>query len=287
MKKIYLILLMIFSILAGCKEDAEKWSDTMDNADVGGAIPNISFQTPRIFDFADLQNTRMIFDLKVGAAGEGLNYTKVIVNKSFNGGDFILHAEYLAGEIPAEIALTAADALSNFEGVTISTVQGGDFIDWQFLMEFPDGTNGEYNVDALASFPDFRSYFASAPSGFTVEGSYTMNMINDDIGVADATKSGYQIQLVPGSGKSQYILEDITGTSLANLWDLPVPYRIYYIGNNEFVLNPGSEEYPDLLRMIGTVVRDAGSGVITVNVTFANSCCGLNGANFEFELVPD
>ncbi|MCB8998516.1 MAG: hypothetical protein H6540_00410 [Bacteroidales bacterium] len=285
MKKYIIILFCFLAALNSCTKDEDKWSDVMKDSDVGSATPYVYFSSPKIFDIANLEATQISFKLNVDATGKAKDFNKLILMKSFNGGDFIQHAEYLPSQLPAEVNISVEDALLGIDGVTKADLKGGDYFDWQFIMDTPDTV--VYSPELAATFPDFRSYFASAPTGFTIEGSYTMNILIDDIETADPQKEGYVISLVPGTGKSQYILQDISGTALANLWDVEVAYRLFYIGNNKFVLNSGSEGYPTQIRLTGTVERDGATGVITVVAEYANSCCGLNGVRISFTLTPE
>jgi hypothetical protein len=285
MKKYLILFLCFFVILNSCVKDEDKWSSVMKDSNVGAAMPYASFTTPKIFDVANLNATRIEFNLNVDATGRAKNYHKVILMKSFNGGDFVKHAEYQPSQLPVKISLTVDDALSGIAGVTKESLKGGDFFDWEFIMDVPDTVL--YSPELLGTFPDFRSYFASAPQGFSIEGSYTMDLLADDIGSADLQKKGYQVSLVPGTGKSQYILEDISGTALLNLWGLEIAYRLFYIGNNKFVMNSVSEGYPEDILLTGTVVRDPATGVISVDAVYANSCCGLDGVIIKFTLTPE
>jgi hypothetical protein len=285
MKKYLIVILCIFTIVISCTKDEEKWSDVMKDTDVGAAMPYATFNTPRIFDIANLNSTKIEFNLNVNATGRAKNYRRVVLMKSFNGGDFVQHAEYLASQLPIKVSLTVDDALSGIEGVTKEDLKGGDFFDWQFVMDTPDTVR--YSAELAGTFPDFRSFFASSPSGFVIEGSYTMDLLYDDIGTADAQKTGYTVALVPGTAKSQYILQDISGTALLNLWDVEVAYRLFYIGDNKFVMNSASEGWPTQILLTGTVERNPDNGVITVVAMYDNSCCGLDGVGISFTLTPE
>jgi hypothetical protein len=257
----------------------------MRNTDVGAAMPYASFSTPRIFDIANLNTSRIDFNLNVDATGRAKNFRKVVLMKSFNGGDFVQHAEYLPSQLPLKVSISVDDALAGIDGVSKADLTGGDYFDWEFVMDMPDTV--QYSPELMGTFPDFRSYFASSPQGFVIEGSYTMDLLVDDIEAADAQKEGYQVSLVPGTGKSQYILQDISGTALLNIWDIEVAYRLFYIGDNKFVMDGGSEGWPDQIRLTGSVERDAATGVITVEAVYENSCCGLDGARIGFTLTPE
>lgn len=285
MKKYLIVLLSIFTIVISCTKDEEKWSDVMKDTDVGAAMPYATFSTPKIFDIANLNTTKIEFKLNVNATGRAKNYRRVVLMKSFNGGDYVQHAEYLASQFPVNVSLTVDDALAGIEGVSKTDLKGGDFFDWQFIMDTPDTVR--YSAELAGTFPDFRSFFASSPSGFTVEGSYTMDLLYDDIGTADAQKTGFMINLIPGTARSQYIMQDIGGTALLNLWGVEVAYRMFYIGDNKFVLNSASEGYPTQIALTGTVERDPATGIITVEALYDNSCCGLNGVTIGFTLTPE
>ena len=114
-----------------------------------------------------------------------------------------------------------------------------------------------------------------------------MNLIRDDFGTAQQTVEGYEIQAIGGTANSQYLLEDISGTALLPIFGVTVAYRIHYIGNNTFALNAGSEGWPDLLRLVGSVTRNPDTGVLLVDALYSGSCCGLDGAVIQFELVPE
>jgi hypothetical protein len=227
--------------------------------------------------------------------------------------------------IPADISISVDEALEGVTGITKDSLEGGDVFNWAFEMEFPDYTvhtfsesvgsslvnagiplehdsvngvyidsyeyfdspYGVYNVDAAATFPDFAAFFATATEGFSIAGFYTMNLIRDDIGTADQTMSGYEVAAIGGTANSQYLLSDIAGTALLNLWGITVAYRIHYIGNNTFALNAGSEGWPDDLRMVGSVTRNPDTGVLFVDALYQGSCCGLDGVVIQYELIPE
>jgi hypothetical protein len=272
-------------ILAGCTDDADKWSDVQRDMNVGGAIPYTEFYSPKIFDVLDLTNSEIRFTLLVGADGEGLNYVKVKLYKSYNGGDEVLHAEYPASQIPAEVSITTAQALQDLADVTMDSLKGGDYFDWRFEMEFPDGSSGEYNVDAASTFPDFRAYVASSPD-FDISGEYTMNLILDEVGLASQTAS-VTITKVGGTAGSQYILSEASAELILNWFGLYLPYRILYIGNNVFQLFPRAEDLGAYFGFIGTVTRDPSSGVLTFDAVWDQSYGGISGYRLKYELVPD
>jgi len=285
MKKIIILLFSSFVLISSCIKDEDKWPEVMKDGDVGAAMPYAYFSTPKIFDIANINSTKIEFSLKVNATNRAKNYRRVILMKSFNGGDMVQHAEYLPADLPNEVSITVDQAIAGIEGLTKEDIVGGDYFDWEFQIDVPDTL--QYQAELLATFPDFRSYFASSPQGFVIEGSYTMDLLADDIGTADARKEGYQVTMVPGTAGSQYILQDISGTALFNLWEVEVAYRLFYIGNNKFVLSGGSEGFPTQIRLAGTVERDGTSGVITVDVVYVNSCCGLNDLRVSFTLTPE
>ena len=285
MKKIIVILISSFVLISSCIKDEDKWPKVMKDGDVGAAMPYAYFSTPKIFDITNVNTTKIEFSLNVNATNRAKNYRRVVLMKSFNGGEMVQHAEYLAADLPKVVSITVDQAIAGIEGLVKEDLEGGDYFDWEFQMDVPDTL--QYQAELLGTFPDFRSYFASSPQGFQVEGSYTMNILIDDIEAADPVKTGYQIALVPGTAKSQYILQDISGTALWNIWEVAVAYRLFYIGDNKFVMNSVSEGFPTQIRLDGTVERDGATGVITVDAIYARSCCGLNGARIKFTLTPE
>jgi len=285
MKKIIILLFSSFVLISSCIKDEDKWPEVMKDGDVGAAMPYAYFNTPKIFDIANINSTKIEFSLNVSATNRAKNYRRVILMKSFNGGDMVQHAEYLPADLPKEVSITVDQAIAGIEGLTKEDLVGGDFFDWEFRIDVPDTL--QYQAELLGTFPDFRSYFASSPQGFVIEGSYTMGLLADDIGTADVRKEGFQITKVPGTAGSQYILQDISGTALFNLWEVEVAYRLFYIGDNKFVLSGASEGFPTQIRLAGTVERDGTSGVITVDVVYVNSCCGLNDLRVSFTLTPE
>ena len=280
---LFVIIATVFSCLfTGCNENEDKFSDVMDGADVGSAIPFTKFFTPKVFDVADLANYKMEFELNVGAVGEGLTYTRIIINKSFNGSEAIQHAAIDAASIPYKFSTTAAEAIEGFEGITIDDVKGGDYIDWEFLVEFADGTNGNYAPEAAGSFPDFRSFFASSPQGFEVGGEYRSEILVDETGLTKAVIDPYLVTKVPGTAGSQYILQDVLHNASNEVYGVLVPQRLYYIGNNEFVFNSTPEAYGAYFQATGTVTIDPSSGVITVDAQMT----GLIPGRISYKLTP-
>ncbi|MCT4602142.1 MAG: hypothetical protein N4A59_04425 [Marinifilum sp.] len=289
-KQIYLfaiIATVLSCLFAGCEENEDKFSDVMDGADVGSTIPFTKFQTPRIFDVANLDTYKLEFELNVGAAGEGTTYKKIIIQKSFNGSDTIQHDEIDAADIPYNVSMTAADALDGFEGVTIDNVKGGDFINWIFLVEFADGTNGNYADEAANSFPNFTSFFASSLD-FELASSYKQTVLETNASDATMVLNNQTISTVPGTASSQFIVQDMSCGIIDARFDAgDLNYRLYYIGNNKFVLNAASEAFPAFVFMSGDVVLDPSTGVLNFDVNFKGSCCGLAGLTLKFKMEPN
>jgi len=286
MKKYITGIAAIILLMAGCTEDADKWSDVQRDMNVGGAIPYTKFFSPKLFDIVDLDNSSIRFTLYVGAEGEGKKFSNVKLYKSYNGGTEVLHAEYAASQIPAEISISVAQALENLSGVTKDSLGGGDFFDWTFEMEFPDGSSGEYNVDAAGTFPDFRAYVASSPD-FDISGDYTMNLLLDEVGLASQTAS-VSIAKIGGTANSQYLLSEGAAELVLNWFELNLPYRILYIGNNVFQLWPRAEDWlGDYFGFVGTITRDPSTGVLTFDGTWDQSYGGISGYRLQYELVPE
>lgn len=289
MKRYIIIAIVLSCFFTGCNENKDKFSDVMDGADVGSAIPYTKFQTPKIFDVTDLGNYRMEFELNVGAVGEGLTYRNIIVNKRFNGSDSILHVLIDAASIPYRFSVTAAEAIEGFEGVTIDNVKGGDFIDWEFLVEFADGTNGNYATEAANSFPNFTSFFAS-PLDFEFAASYTQTVIETNVpSLVISVLENQTISTVPGTARSQYIVQDISCGILDAAFGIgDLNYRLFYIGDNQFALNVGSEAFPADVLFAGDVELDPATGVMTFDVFMTDaSCCGLAGITVKFKMEPN
>lgn len=286
MKKYIIMLISAFALIMSCNKDEDKWSDAMKDADVGAAMPYAYFNTPKFFDIANMDQAFVEFTLNVNATKRAKNYRRVVLEKSFKGGAWVLHKEYLPADLPATVKITLDDALAGITGVTKETLAGGDYFDWRFIMDVPDTV--VFQAELAGTLPNFRSYMASAPVGFTVEGSYTMDLIYDDSELGTSQIEGYQITLVPGTAKSEYILQDITCGFINNFFGVGnVANKLYYIGDNKFAIKGASEGWPTLIRLAGTVERDPSTGIITVDVTFVNSCCGLNGIRMIYTLTPE
>lgn len=280
-----LLFLTLFT-MSNCTKDEDKWPDVMKDADTGSAMPYAYFTTPKFFDVVDLNNAAIEFTLNVNATNKGTSFNKVVLEKSFNGGPFVVHAEYLPTDLPGNVKITVSDALNGIEGVNIADLKGGDYFDWRFSMDFPYEVN--YQAELLGTMPDFSSFLASSPSGFQVEGSYRMDLISDPSETATSVINGYTIALLPGTGRSQYMLQDISCGVINELFGVGnVAYRMHYIGNNAFALHVASEGWPGLIRLTGTVVRDPATGIITVNAVYYNSCCGLNDLEISYTLTPE
>jgi hypothetical protein len=285
MKKSITGFTAIILMLTGCTEDVDKWSDVQRDMNVGGAMPYTKFYSPKIFDVVDLDNSSVNFTLFVGAEGEGAGFTGVKLYKSYNGGTEVLHKAYVADQIPAEVSITVSEALQDLSGVTRDSLKGGDYMDWRFEMEFPDGTGGEYNVDAAGTFPDFRTYVASSPD-FDISGEYTMNLLLDEVGLASQT-AAVTISKVGGTANSQYLLDEGAAELVLNLFELNLPYRILYIGNNVFLLWPRAEDWlGDYFGFVGTITRDPSTGVLTFDGVWDQSFGGISGYRLQYELVP-
>ena len=287
MKAIIITLFAVVMLLAGaCTKDEDKWPDAMKEKDLGSAMPYAYFTTPQIFDVADPGNAAVEFVLHVNATNKGKNYNKVILEKSFNDGPFVLHREFLPDEIPATVRISLADAVHGIEGLSMEEIKGGDFFSWRFSMDFPYEVN--YQNELLGTFPDFTAFLASTPNGFEPEGTYTMDLLTDDSGTATERITGYTVSVLPGTARSQYMLQDISCGVINEMFGVGnVAYRMHYIGNNSFALHGASEGWPGLIRLTGTVDRDPATGIITVNAVYINSCCGLDGLQISYTLTPE
>lgn len=289
MKKAIFLIPAIIIALAGCTEDKDKFSEVMDDMDVGGAIPYTIHHTPKFFDVTDIANASINYDLKVGNSGEGSKFVKVKLYKSYMGGDEVLHAEYLNADIPYSVTITATEALAGLPGgETADSIEGGDYIDWVFEMEFPDGTAGEYQNEALGTFPDFRSYFASTPDFDITANTYTTNILLDGMGLA-TPGANVGMVLVGGTAKSQYIMSQGDSESVLNAFGLDLAYRILYIGNNTFIFFPAAEGFLSVyFGLEGTIVYDPGSGNLTVTANWSSWSYGPFASQpLNYELIPD
>ena len=289
MKNIFKPIVLILSVLilfVSCKDEFEKQSYVMEGTDLGGVMPNVTFLTPKIFDVADAANTALKFKMNVATVGQYSDFKQVVISKSFNGSDPIVHMTIPASEIPKDVVINISDAVSGFE-ITPEEVVGGDFIDWSFMIEFDD-PDIKFNDDALTeAFPDFRSYFAS-PLEKQIEGSYTASLISSDFnGVnPDETINNYQITVVPGTSRSQFSLQDISMNVIPKTYDF-IPQLsnvIFHIGNGQFVLSTfgGAGGYESNFPVSGTAQKT--SDEITVTVQFLTNF--LDGNNLSFKLTP-
>jgi len=289
MRNIFKLTLLILSVLimsVSCKEEFEKQSYVMEGTDLGGVMPNVTFLTPKIFDVADAANTALKFKMNVATVGQYSEFKQVVISKSFNEGDPVVHMTIPASEIPKEVVISIADAVAGFD-IAPSEVAGGDFIDWSFMVEFDD-PDIKFNDDALTeAFPDFRSYFAS-PLEDQIEGTYTATLISSDFdGVGpDETINNYQITVVPGTSRSQFSLQDVSMNAIPKSYDF-IPQLsdiMFHIGNGQFVLatTGGAGGYEGFFPVSGTAVRSGNE--ITVTVQFLSNF--LDGNNLSFKLTP-
>ncbi len=276
---LFSLLVLLFS---SCIDDADKQAYVMEGMDMGGVMPSVTFSTSKIFDVADINNTSIKFKLKVAAVGEYGVYRQVVISKSFNGSDPIIHMTVPAAEIPKDIEITVADALQGFD-VEISEINGGDFIDWTFEVEFDD-PDFKFNDDALTeAFPDFTAFFASTPD-FEVAQHYTIELIDGTFGFENQVTEGVEFSLVPGTANSQYVLAEASAGAFPNYFSVDLAYRFFYIGNNQFALNATSEPW-SFVALAGTVTRDPGTGIITVNAYYVGWI--LDGVICHYRMIPE
>lgn len=284
MKKIYKICLLFSFILllaSSCNEEMDKHAYVMEGTNLGGVMPSVIFSTPKIFDIADINNTTLEFNMNVATGGEYGEYRQVVIKKSYLGGDPVVHVTIPAAQIPQDVVISAADALDGL-GVDIDDIKGGDFIDWIFEIEFDD-PDIKFNDDALMeAFPDFRAFFASTPD-FDIPAFYTVELIEGDFGGEIPVMPNQSFTVVPGTVNSQYILEDASVGAFQNNFGVKLAYRFFYIGNNEFALNANSEPW-GFVTLAGSVTRDSGTGIITVDAQYVG---WAGGTICKFRMIPE
>ena len=132
--KICILLALALLIISSCTEEADKHAYVMDGTNLGGVMPSVTFATPKIFDIANINTTTLEFEMKVAAAGQYDEYKQVVISKSYNGSDPIVHLIIPAAEIPQDVVISVDDALNGFDLVP-GDIQGGDYIDWSFMIE--------------------------------------------------------------------------------------------------------------------------------------------------------
>lgn len=291
MKNIVKSVLVFVSIIlfsVSCNEEYEKFSYVMEGTDLGGVMPKVTFQTPKIFDVADKDNTTLEFIMDVAVVGQFSAYREVVISKSFNGGEPIEHIQIPSAQIPMNLVISIADALQGFD-VTPAEVTGGDYIDWTFMIEFDD-PDIKFNDDALSeAFPDFRSYFASSLED-AIEGTYTATLLSHDFEgiIPDETIEGYQVTVVPGTGRSQFTLQDVSMNAIPKTYSFipQLSNTMFYLGSGKFVLaRIGAAGGYQSSFPVSATAELTDNGEIIANVTFLTSFLG--GNNLSFKLTPN
>lgn len=200
--KISLVFSFLVLLSISCNKDLDKQAYVMKNTDTGGVLPNVTFLAGKNFDFGDMENTFLSFIADAAIAGDW-TFERMVISKSLNGGDTVIHKELLPAEMPLKMDITPSNAVEGF-GIDAEDIAGGDYIDWIFMLEFADA-DIKFNDNALDElFPDFRSYFVCSFDA------------NSTIGTYQVTSSVWEhntgtFEVVAGPGENQVTLIDFLG----------------------------------------------------------------------------
>lgn len=200
--KISLLFSLLVLLSVSCNDDMDKQAYVMQDTDTGGVLPNVTFLAGKNFDFGNMENTYLSFIADAAVAGNW-TFERMVISKSLNGGDTIIHKELLPGEMPLQFDITPSDAIEGF-GIVEDDIAGGDFIDWMFMIEFAD-PDVKFNDNALDElFPDFRSFFVCAFD------------VNASVGTYQITGSIWEhntgtFEVVAGPEENQVTLIDLLG----------------------------------------------------------------------------
>ncbi len=217
--KTSILFAMLFTLAVSCNEDIDKQAYVMEGTDTGGVLPNVTFLAGKNFDFGDMSNTYLSFIADAAIAGNR-TFERLVISKSYNGGDTIIHQQLTPSEMPFQVDITPEDAVDGF-GISTAEIAGGDYIDWMFMIEFAD-PDVKFNDDALTQqFPDFRSYFVCAFDENVTVGTYqiTFSSWEEDFNIVGTT-----FEVVAGPGENQVTLVDPLGHGAidGNNYDLVV-----------------------------------------------------------------
>ena len=200
--KLSIVAALLAVLSVSCNDDNEKQAYVMEGKELGGVLPKFEFLAPQNFDFGDMENTHLKFLADV-AVEQNFPFNKLIISKSMNGGDTIVHKELLPGDMPQEITITPTDAVEGL-GISVADIAGGDYIDWIFTFDFPE-EGYKFGDDALTEiFPNFRSYFICAFD------------LNETIGTYEITSSVWKLgtgtfEVIAGPEENQIIIKDMFG----------------------------------------------------------------------------
>lgn len=204
-KNIYktsILFAMLLTLAVSCNEDIDKQAYVMEGTDTGGVLPDVTFLAGKNFDFGDMSNTYLSFIADAAIAGER-TFERLVISKSYNGGDTVIHQQLTPSEMPFQVEITPEDAVEGF-GISTAEIAGGDYIDWMFMIEFAD-PDVKFNDDALTQqFPDFRSYFVCAFDAASTTGTYQFTY-------SDWEHNTGTLEVVAGPGENQITLLDPLG----------------------------------------------------------------------------
>ena len=204
-KSIYktsILFAMLLTLTISCNEDIDKQAYVMEGTDTGGVLPNVTFLAGKNFDFGDMSNTYLSFIADAAIAGDK-TFERLVISKSYNGGDTVIHQQFTPSEMPFQVDITPEDAVDGF-GISTAEIAGGDYIDWMFMIEFSD-PDVKFNDDALTQqFPDFRSYFVCAFDAASTTGTYQFTY-------SDWEHNTGTFEVVAGPGENQVTLLDPLG----------------------------------------------------------------------------
>lgn len=200
--KISILLSLLVLLSISCNDDLDKQAYVMKGVDTGGVLPNVTFLLAKNFDYGNMADTYLSFIADAAIAGNW-EFERLVISKSYNGIDTIVHKELTPGEMPLQLDITPSSAIEGF-GIPVDDISGGDYIDWMFMIEFDD-PEVKFNDDALTEqFPDFRSYFVCAFDA------------NATIGTYQITSSEWEhntgtFEVIVGPGENQVTFIDLLG----------------------------------------------------------------------------
>ncbi|WP_162555765.1 hypothetical protein [Reichenbachiella versicolor] len=255
MKHILGSIFLISLFLTGCYETHDElMQDRKGAGDI--SFPTISAINSSFFDSFDFDNAFVEFVVAEDTLG---NTASIIVEKTFKG---VTTEIGTFEDFPATVTVTAANAVSDIEGIAVSDLEVGDVFTFQVLTVSKSGIVSRSNAGVLNASVACKSSIAgtytTVASGMSTDDGPTENPVTD---------YAYEVTLTDTGVNGVYEISDFSA-GLFTLW-----YDIYglsgdYPGTLQDVCNDVSiinTTGPFGSPISGTGSFDPDTGIITIS----------------------
>jgi hypothetical protein len=247
------ILTLAILFIFGCSTDED---DLMQPYKTGTVFPEITDVESSFFDSFDFDNAYIDFTVDVDKEIA----ESITIEKTFGGRTTVI-GSYT--EVPAQITVTAADAVADLDGVNLGDLEVGDVFTFEIIVNSKNGLSTRSNVilnASVACSSSLEGTYAVTASGQSTDPGPTPDE-------NPAVDFKYEVTLTATATNGIYDMSDFSG-GLYELW-----YDIYGIGGD----SPGQIQdvcntisYINTKGPFGSNIDGGGSvdpatGIITIN----------------------